>query len=87
MQLNETKDALEDLVAKQDFSKAAELKSKLEELETSKVSLLEQSNVSLMEKKEEKVKTTVMSVCHTGSTAYCNSHVLCNQTYYILVLM
>ncbi|XP_072041085.1 condensin complex subunit 3-like [Amphiura filiformis] len=63
VQLNETRDTLEDLVAKQDFGKAAEYKNMLEDLEMSKASLMEQSNVSTYEKKEEKSDPATLVKC------------------------
>ena len=55
VELNQARDALEDCVCKEDFSQAAELKNRVNELEASKQSLLEESSISIREVRSEKV--------------------------------
>lgn len=55
MKLNQLKDEMEECVSEQDFSRAAELKQKIAELEEEKDSLTQDEGASSQAIREEKV--------------------------------
>ncbi|XP_038070751.1 condensin complex subunit 3-like isoform X1 [Patiria miniata] len=65
VELNQARDALEDCVNMEDFSRAAELKNLVTELEASKHSLLEESSISIREVRLEKSDPGTLVKCLT----------------------
>lgn len=67
VELNMAKDELEDTINKQDFSKAAELKQKIEDLEMTRESLLEETmnKTVVQEVRTEKVQNKLFQTFYS----------------------
>jgi condensin complex subunit 3 len=63
VELNQLKEELNECINNQDFSKAAELKAKIPELQSEKDSFLESAQPSSQEVRVTKVLTQVMALC------------------------